>query len=544
MNEQSECGKCGAVIDKIAGNRVVVCEGICNKQYHLVCAGIDEDAAKIVEDNINVSFVCNLCTVFTPTGLFNKINEIFQYVQTSKAGDDKKHEVFLKNQENLTSTVRSYLKEIIKENKINRLAIQESNIAITDLTKKIQFVEYKIDKIGDETSTYQYSRVIQSFKDFDKTLDTMAEVTTNIVESGLERQSKIVSQLNDTMSEVLVSNRAIEEFAATTVDLVQTNHGVDVTQQQQLITGVEEKIGAVLNRFETRVQKVVQKDAKNKNGQTEQIKEKQSKKSIKPSGTKTTHRKEISDICTLPNGNVVISFENEKLVEDEPQLGKSNQKKSVSKQKIVTFADKLKNHNGRNVIQRRSLSGEDTTTPSNKRPSHINYVKVKIVGLSEKLEEREMNQSLQDQNTFIKNTYSTKLLKYEESRNPHNKYHKFNAIVEMEKTIVEKSIQAGKINIKWDKCYVVEEILVTRCFNCSGYNHRSDKCSNKTACPKCSGEHMLSDCKSKEVQCINCVSFNNKLKLNLNTKHSALSKYCEVFQRKLQLKKEFLSGTK
>lgn len=196
------------------------------------------------------------------------------------------------------------------------------------------------------------------------------------------------------------------------------------------------------------------------------------------------------------------------------------------------------------IHQRRSFSVKDTTTPSNIRSKAVDYVKVKIVGLSEKMEEQEINQHLQEQNTFINNKNFIKILKYEESKNPHNKYHKFNAIVEMEKTIFKKSVEAGKINIKWDKCYVVEDITIARCFNCSGYNHRSDKCSNKTACPRCSGEHKLANCNSQDVQCINCLVFNDKLKLKLNTKHSALSADCEVFKRKLQFKKQYLSCEK
>lgn len=85
----------------------------------------------------------------------------------------------------------------------------------------------------------------------------------------------------------------------------------------------------------------------------------------------------------------------------------------------------------------------------------------------------------------------------------------------MEKKTFETIQKIGKININWDKCYVVEELKVTRCFNCSGYNHFASKCSNKVACPRCSGEHILSNCSSQEEQCINCLVFNEKLKLKL-----------------------------
>lgn len=558
MEEDNNCGKCGAVIDN---GLTVVCEGICNKKYHLTCSGIDEAAAGVVEANINVSFVCNLCTIFTPNGLYNKINDIFSYVQRSKTEEDMRHELIAKSQENLVSTIKVYLKEMIKENKSSRDAVKENNSQIIGFTKKLKFVEYKIDKIADETSSYQYPRVIQSFKDFDQTLDNMAEITTNIVESGLERQSKIVSQLNNTISDVLLSNRAIEEFAATTTDILQTNHQIDVLQQDQVIAGVEAKVDNVFKRFENRMKKDFQIVTKTKSTPAKR----NHKKPVvnnKEENRKNSYKNDISEISKLPNGNLVISFGNE-IPCDQP-LTKStkrtpNMKKKhidfESDKKSVTFDDKVRSNNEKKITKRRSIpnstharSVEDTTTTyTTSKATKSTYVKVKIVGLSERLEEREMNQYLQEQNEFISYTSYTKILKYEEARNPHSSYHRYNAIVEMDKIIMEKCFQVGKVNINWDKCYVVElveQIKVSRCFKCSGYNHRSDKCRNKTACPRCSGEHELVNCKNQDVQCINCLIFNNKLNLKLNTKHSALSKDCEVFKRKVQFKKESLSGSK
>lgn len=557
MNEENECGKCAGTI---SNGHMVVCEGICNKKYHLACSGIDEDAAKIVENNINVSFVCNLCTIFTPNGLFNKINEINLSVQNSQTSSDKKIEMMLKSQETLTTTVKVYLKQMISESKSTKTVLQENSSKIDVLTKKLQFVEYKIDKIADETSSYQYPRVIQSFKDFDKTLDKMAEVTLTTVESGLERQSQIVSQLNDTISEVIVSNRAIEDFAATTCDLLQA-HQTDNITHEQLQNGVE----VVLNRMEkirkedlqvvtkpkekaSQPQKSGKEPSKNNNNSTISVNKKNKRKS---------YSNEVSGVCKLPNGNVVITFENENPLEfkKKPTQRISNlkEKTNVSNKKSVTIADKVRNCNGTNQENRnsrgyskpaRAVENSTRTYSARSDFNQEDYVKVKIIGLSEKLEEKMLNHYLKEQNTLIDNGSYTKILKYEETTNRYNKYHKFNVLVEIEKRILEKLPPNKKININWDKCSVVEEIKVKRCFNCSGYNHRSDKCSNKVACPRCSGEHRLANCNSQEFQCINCLVYNDKLNMKLNTKHSALSINCEVFKRKMQLNKEILSGSK
>lgn len=440
---------------------------------------------------------------------------------------------------------------------MTKSALQEYTGKVDDLTKKLQFVEYKIDKIVDETSSYQYSRVIESFKNFDQTLDKMAEVTLTTVESGLERQSQIVSQLNDTVSDVIVSNRAIEDFAATTCDILQTQQ-VDNITQEQLMKGVE----VVLNRFEEirkeDLQLVTKPNKKivrqNKTGKVSNTNNTNSTISARKKTKNKSYSDEVSGVCQLPNGNVVITFEKENPLEfkKKPTQHNSNSKDktNVSNKKSVTFADKTRNYNEHNLENRKSRGysrpAEDSTRTYCTQADFNNddYVKVKIIGLSEKLEEKMLNHYLKEQNTLIDNGSYTKIIKYEETKNPHNKYHKFNVLVEMERRIRERIPPNRKININWDKCSVVEEIRIKRCFNCSGYNHRSDKCSNKVACPRCSGEHRVANCNSQEVQCINCLVYNNKLNMKLNTKHSALSINCEVFKRKMQIKKEFLSGSK
>lgn len=508
-----------------------------------------------------MSFVCNLCTIFTPSGLYNKINEIYLYVQNSKTSSDSKHDVMLKNHDKLLTTVKVYMKEILSDTRSNKAILQESKSHIDELTQKLKYVEYKIDKIGDETNTYQYSKVIQSFKDFDKTLEKMAEITTNIVESGLERQSKIVSQLNDTVSDVLLVNKSMKEFAANTANVVQDKRKTDNLQQDQLVNKVGAKIDGMLKRLDKNSVNVPapknnlekkKRSNKQKSNFKKQNKDTNSNKFVENNVENSVSTNEVTGVCKLPNGNVVITFERglspAQLKTNLKNRPSGNTKRAENK---VTFADKVNSYNEANVLKRKSftytnpiVNVEDRTSAGmqNSRSSQEDSLKVKIVGLSEKLEEQELNHYLQEQNVFVKSY--TKLLNYEESRKPHNKYHRYNAIVEMDKFTYEKSREVGKLNINWDKCYVVEDIQVTRCFNCSGYNHRADKCSNKVACPRCSGEHKLARCNNQEVQCINCLIFNEKLKLKLNTKHSALSKECEVYKRKLQFKKQFLSCEK
>lgn len=164
--------------------------------------------------------------------------------------------------------------------------------------------------------------------------------------------------------------------------------------------------------------------------------------------------------------------------------------------------------------------------------------RVKVIGLSEELSSEQIINYIRTQNDFVTENAELKFVKLEESRNVNQKYKKFNCIVEMDGTTYSKCMEHGKLNIKWDRCYIVEAITVTRCFNCSGFNHVAGNCTRPKICPKCAGEHNLIQCESEIQKCINCINSNIQLHLNLETNHAVWSRDCQVYQRKLSFKKQ------
>lgn len=93
-------------------------------------------------------------------------------------------------------------------------------------------------------------------------------------------------------------------------------------------------------------------------------------------------------------------------------------------------------------------------------------------------------------------------------------------------------MEAEKLFINWDSCKVFEQINVTRCFKCLGFNHFSKDCTKDVICSICAGNHQSSVCKSDVQKCVNCNWHNEKLHMQLSTNHNAFSKDCEVLQRK------------
>lgn len=174
----------------------------------------------------------------------------------------------------------------------------------------------------------------------------------------------------------------------------------------------------------------------------------------------------------------------------------------------------------------------DVSTPSGMNP------RIKVIGLSEDLTSEQIVNYIRTQNDCINETAELKFIKLEESKNVNKKYRKYNCIVEMDGTTYSKVMEHGKLNIKWDRCYVVEAVQVTRCFNCSGFNHVADKCSRPKVCPKCADEHNINQCNSTVEKCINCINSNINLHLNLETNHAVWSRDCQVYQRKLSFKRQ------
>ena len=115
-----------------------------------------------------------------------------------------------------------------------------------------------------------------------------------------------------------------------------------------------------------------------------------------------------------------------------------------------------------------------------------------------------------------------------------NKKNSANIVIEVEPDNYLSLKNTEKINIGWRKCNIYDYFDITRCFNCAGYNHKANKCTNRIACYKCGENHKTSDCKSNVLKCINCLSITEKLKINLNPDHAANDLNCPCYKRQVE----------
>lgn len=168
-------------------------------------------------------------------------------------------------------------------------------------------------------------------------------------------------------------------------------------------------------------------------------------------------------------------------------------------------------------------------------PSSVPRLLVK--GMSDQFSSDEFIRILKDQNEDIAINEVKVIRMYE---NPHFKYKKYNVVIEVDKETHSCLLTAQQVYVKFDRCRVVPEISVLRCFKCGEFGHMSMNCKNCDACCRCSGSHKTSECTSTVLKCINCIKMNKERKMNLDVNHGAFSYECEVFKNLYQRKKSSL----
>ncbi|GFY75029.1 uncharacterized protein TNIN_18481 [Trichonephila inaurata madagascariensis] len=96
---------------------------------------------------------------------------------------------------------------------------------------------------------------------------------------------------------------------------------------------------------------------------------------------------------------------------------------------------------------------------------------------------------------------------------------------------IRKNVKAvGSLKIMWNMCRFEYFLVINRCFQCLGYNHRANECTNILSCYFCAGEHKSDTCSYRENQvCVNCIRYNKKLKneaKKVDVKHKPFSPNC------------------
>lgn len=159
--------------------------------------------------------------------------------------------------------------------------------------------------------------------------------------------------------------------------------------------------------------------------------------------------------------------------------------------------------------------------------------RVRIVGMSEKLEENDVIEYIKFQNKQLTSeNFECKVLKLWPTKKNVKIYQ---AILQVDTHFYNKvmSVGEGKVFIGFDLCNVYDSIDIRRCFKCSGFNHISNQCKSKISCPVCAGEHYLKDCNTNLLKCANCVDYSSTNKIVLDVEHAAWDHNCFVYKQKI-----------
>lgn len=162
--------------------------------------------------------------------------------------------------------------------------------------------------------------------------------------------------------------------------------------------------------------------------------------------------------------------------------------------------------------------------------------RVKIVGITENSNPKEVQQTILEQNREYFDVGShLSVVHVGKSRRKNNFY----AYAEVDGKVYGKLMESRRVNVGWDRCMVYDANEIMRCYNCMGFNHKAKDCKNRLVCSRCGSGHKEKDCNVEEnkATCVNCKHAADTLKLKIDFNHHTLSRECPTYMKKLERKK-------
>jgi hypothetical protein len=90
-----------------------------------------------------------------------------------------------------------------------------------------------------------------------------------------------------------------------------------------------------------------------------------------------------------------------------------------------------------------------------------------------------------------------------------------------------QKILSTKLKIDWHISNTRDCIVVSRCYKCSRFNHKSSECRGEETCPLYMGGHNIKACTAptRDYKCVNCVNFNKYSEsAKVRENHSSMEK--------------------
>lgn len=113
-----------------------------------------------------------------------------------------------------------------------------------------------------------------------------------------------------------------------------------------------------------------------------------------------------------------------------------------------------------------------------------------------------------------------------------------NIILRVAPKAYERIMESRRIFVGYQRCLVVDEFNLRRCWRCCGYGHKGVNCNRKVACANCAGEHETKKCDNKETKaCINCLYSNKLTHKQKQINHAANDIHlCDTYKMKWEVR--------
>lgn len=161
--------------------------------------------------------------------------------------------------------------------------------------------------------------------------------------------------------------------------------------------------------------------------------------------------------------------------------------------------------------------------------------RIRIFGFTEELNADNLLEILREQNPSVFGSES--IVKVEHVYFVKSKG-RYGAKLEVDATTFKNAVELGKAFVRWDTCWINEELNIRRCFKCWGFNHVASKCLKENRlCPICGGAHSQSDCESTISNCVVCCDAKKSRHLVVDSNHSALSSSCPSYLHLVELER-------
>lgn len=114
-----------------------------------------------------------------------------------------------------------------------------------------------------------------------------------------------------------------------------------------------------------------------------------------------------------------------------------------------------------------------------------------------------------------------------------------NIVIQVDGETHKKIMEKGRLLREWQSVRVVDNVYIRRCYKCMGFNHNAVDCKHSACCSRCaSNDHQHKECQSTTEKCINCAIANKKFNMHLEENHSAWSRECAIYARKLAISRQ------